>query len=134
MVLSDLAARLVAQGVGSLNVNIFISSKAIIPAGAGPYLTLADTGGSGPTRIQNQASAATQRPTAQILVRALSYSAAMVMARAAYVALDGVFNTTLSGTFYLSLTARQEPTDTGVPDGAGRVLIVFNIDAEMIPS
>lgn len=128
--LEEIAARLQAQGVGTVNVNIFASSKAQIPAGPGPYLTLTDTGGSAPTRRQNQSASATQRPTAQILGRGQSYTSTIAMVRAAYVALDGIFNQLLSGTFYVSVMARQEPTDLGQLDGAGRVQIAFNIDVE----
>lgn len=131
--LDEIAARLVAQGVGTTGSNIFLGSKAVIPTGAGPYLTLVETGGSGPTRIQNKTSANTQRPTAQVAVRAQSYSSARTMCKAAYDALDGVFNTVLSGTLYHSMTARQEPTDIGL-DAVGRPVIVFNVDVEKNPS
>lgn len=131
--LDDLAARLVSRGVGVIGTSIFMSSKAQIPSGAGPYLSIAETGGSGPTRIQNKVTPATQRPTAQIAVRASSYPVARTMAKAAYDALDGIYNTTLSSTMYLSVTARQEPTDLGLDD-IGRAMLVFNIDAEKAPS
>jgi hypothetical protein len=127
--LDEIKDRLVAQGVGVLNTNIFIGSKSIVPVGVGAYLSLIETGGTGPTRVQNQDAAATQRPTAQVMARAQSYAVARAMAKAAYTALDGIFNTTLSGTFYLSITARQEPTDIGL-DAEARVMIAFNIDAE----
>jgi len=55
------------------------------------------------------------------------------MSKAAYTALDGTYNTVLSGVFYQSITVRQEPTDIGL-DELGRVMIVFNIDAEKQPS
>lgn len=130
MFVDEIASRLVAQGVGTLNSSIFCGSAAVMPEGVGPYLTVTETGGTAPTRVQNQNAAATQKPTAQISVRAKSYTDARTMSKNAYVALDGVFNTSLAGTFYVSITARQEPTDTGALDGAGRVVIVFNIDAE----
>lgn len=133
MFLDEIAARLVAQSVGVIGSNIFLGSKAVIPVGDGPYLSLTETGGSGPTRVHNHASANTQRPTAQIAVRAKSYVVARTMAKAAYLALDGVFNTTISGVLYHSITARQEPTDVGL-DVKERVLITFNIDAEKAPS
>ena len=131
--LDEIAARLAAAGVGVPGMDIFMSSSAKLPAGPGPYMTLKDTGGTGPTRIHNQAHAATQRPTAQITVRASTYTTARSMAQAAYAVLDGVFNTTLSGVMYLSITARQEPTDLGLDD-MGRSVVVFNIDAEKAPS
>lgn len=131
--LDELANRLVAQGVGVHGSNIFLGSGAVIPTGDGPYLSLTETGGSAPTRVHNYPGAHTQRPTAQVLVRAKSYSTALTMARAAYVALDGIFNTVLSGTFYQKLTVRQEPTDIGLDD-PGRRMIVFNVEAEKQPS
>lgn len=133
MFLDEIAARLVAQNVGTIGSNIFLGSKALIPSGDGPYLSLVETGGSAPTRVHNVVTAHTQRPTAQIAVRAKSYIVARTMAKAAYNALDGLFNTTLSGTYYQSITARQEPTDIGL-DALERPMIVFNIDCEKSPS
>ncbi len=132
--LDEVAAYLAAQGVGTVGSNIFLGSKASIPEGSGPYLTLVETGGMAPTRVQNKTSGNTQRPTAQVAVRASTYNVARMMLKAAYTALDGVFNTTLSGTFYLRIVPRQEPTDLGVLDGKGRPVIVFNIEAEKEPS
>jgi hypothetical protein len=131
--LGDLATRLASAGVGVIGTSIFMSSKAAIPSGAGPYLTLIETGGSGPTRVHNQTAALTQRPTVQIMVRASTYPTARATAQLAYLALDGIYNTTLSGTYYHSVTARQEPTDIGLDDMA-RAMVAFNIDVEKQPS
>ncbi len=130
--LDELGARLVAQGVGTLGTNIFYGASVAIPVGDGPYLTLSETGGMAPTRIQNMTVPRTRRPTAQVFVRAKTYAAARAMAVNAYNALDGVFNLTLSGVAYLSITARQEPTDVGMLDAAARVQIVFNVAAEKV--
>lgn len=135
--LDDMATRLVSQGVGTLGVNLFISSAAIIPTGMGPYLSLNETGGLAPTRVMNARLPNTQRPTAQVLVRAgriasvqEAYPAARAMAWLAYQALDGNFNVTIGGAFYLSVMARQEPTDMGLDATGLRVQVVFNIQAE----
>jgi hypothetical protein len=133
MFLDEIKDRLVAQGVGVYGSNIFLGSKAIIPTGVGPYLSLTETGGSAPTRIHNVPGAHTQRPTAQVLVRGANYLTTRTMSKAAYAALDGIFNTTLTGVFYQKVTARQEPTDIGL-DGENRVMISFNIDAEKASS
>lgn len=133
MFLDDIAARLVTAGVGTLGTDLFLSSAAIVPAGNGPYISIQETGGSAPTRVQNQAGAKTQRPTAQLLIRASTFPTARTKAKSAYDALDGQFNVTLNGIYYLSITARQEPTDLGL-DGSGRPQVVFNIDAEKSPS
>lgn len=139
--LDDVVTRLVGQGVGTAGVNIFASSAAVIPTGMGPYLTVNETGGVPPTRVQNKTSPATLRPTVQVLVRAGriigvqdAYPAARTMAWAAYQALDGVYNTTINGVFYISMTARQEPTDMGFDATGQRVQVVFNIDVEKQPA
>ena len=133
MFLDEIAARLVSAGVGVLGSSIILGSKGVVPVGDGPYISLAETGGTSPTRIHNQGAANTQRPSAQVCVRAKSYLVARAKAKAAYLALDGVFNTDLSGVRYHSITASQEPTDIGL-DQLERPMIVFNINAEKAPS
>lgn len=133
MFLDEIAARLVAQGVGTISSSIFLGSKAVIPTGDGPYISLTETGGSGPTFVHNTSGSNTQRPTAQILVRAKSYLVARSKAKEAYLALNGVWNTTIAGVFYQKITARQEPTDIGLDD-ENRPMIVFNIDVEKASS
>lgn len=139
--LDDLAQRLQDAGIGTLGTSIFESSAAVIPTGMGPYITVSETGGMAPTRIQNKLGSATQRPMAQILVRAgriagvqEAWPAARAKAWAAYQALDGLFNVTLSGTAYLRVVARQEPTDMGLDAIGNRVQVVFNVEAEKAPS
>jgi hypothetical protein len=128
--LDELAGWLVGAGVGVLNHDIFVSSAAIVPPGDGPYLILVETGGSGSSKTQN--NTATENPTAQISCRAKKYAAARTMLNAAYEAFggaNGVYNVSLGGTFYLKVTARQNPTDVGL-DGAGRAMVAYNVDAE----
>lgn len=127
--LDDIAARLVSQGVGVIGSSIILGSKGAIPSGDGPYISLTETGGVAPTRVHNKKTPNTKRPTAQVVVRAKSYQVARAKSSEAYVALDGIFNTSLSGTFYQKITARQEPTDIGL-DEETRPMIAFNIDAE----
>lgn len=146
--LDDMVTRLVTQNVGVLNVNIFAASPSIIPSpgaypasdltkGMGPYLSIGETGGTEPTRVQNVRLPNTQRPGGQIIVRAgriagvqEAYAAARAMAWLAYLALDGNFNVVIGGAFYLSVKARQEPTDMGLDDTNMRAQVVFNIQAE----
>lgn len=127
--LDEIAARLVAQGVGTVGADIFLGSKAVIPPGDGPYLSITETGGTGSRRTHNGSAVA--QPTAHILCRAKSYSVARSKLKQAFDALGGdkgLHNVTLSGTFYQSVTPRQQPTDIGL-DGVARPMIVFNIDA-----
>lgn len=133
--LNEIAALLIERGVGTLNVNIFKGSSAVIPTGSGPYLSIINTGGRTSAKTHN--GTATQRPSAQIRVRADDYIVAEAMIIGAFNALggdNGLYNVTLSGVFYLSITARQGPTDMGKEEGTGRAQLVFNIDAEKQPS
>lgn len=135
--ITEIKDRLVAQSVGTFtgaSRNIFIGARAVVPAGDGPYLSLVVTPGTDASRTQN--NTATERPTAQISTRAATYVAAYAMAKAAYDALggaNGLYNLTLSGTFYVSVVARQTPGDIG-QDAAGRPMLSFNIDTEKQPS
>ena len=136
--LEELRDRLVAQSVGVYGSTIFLGSGADLPKlgdtrGKGPFISMVETGGTAPTRIHNQSSANTQRPSASIIARGVSSQTTRAMAKAAYDALDGIFNTTLSGTFYQSVTAQQEPTDIGL-DTEGRRMFSFNVRAEKAPS
>ncbi len=133
-VLDEVAARLIGEGVGLLDQQIFLTSSAKLLRGDGPFLNVSETGGTTPARTQN--NTATQRPTLQLKARGASVIAARSMLKAAYDALggaNGLYNTVLSGTFYLSITARQEPTDTG-QDEAGRPTYSFNVEIEKQPS
>ena len=128
--LDEIKDRLVAQGVGTFGSDIFLGSKAVIPSGDGPFLSLTETGGSGATRTHN--GSPVSRPSAQILARAKSYVAARTKLKSAYDALGGakgLHNVTLSGTFYQSVVPRQEPTDIGLDDD-DRPMIVFNIEVQ----
>ncbi len=130
----EIKDRLVAQGVGTFGTNIFIGAKAVIPTGDGPYLSLIETGGSGSAKTQNDTG--TQRPSMQLVARAITEPLARTMLKAAYDALGGVnglYNTTISGVFYLSITARNDIAETGLDD-PGRTMLSFNIDAEKAPS
>lgn len=129
MLLNDLRDRLVAQGVGVYGSNLFLGSKAKIPIGDGPYISLTETGGPEATRIHNKDGANTRRPTAQVLVRAKYYDEARAKIEVVYGSLNGIFNTTLGTTFYQKIIARQEPESIGL-DSNERVMLVFNVEAE----
>lgn len=125
--------RLVAQGVGVYGMNIFIGSKAAIPTGDGPYLSISETGGSAPSLTQN---GSTTNPSAQVSCCAATMSAARTMLQLAYDAFggaDGLTNIDLTGVRYLRLKPVQDINDIGL-DGAGRPMVAFNIDAEKKPS
>jgi hypothetical protein len=140
MALNDeLAARLAAQGVGTVSANIFMGSNARLPElgkspyGDGPFITIIEYGGMSPLYVHNSETPHVSRPTAQIMARGLNYGTTRAMAVAAFNALVNVKNQMLSGVFYQQIRARQEPTDMG-HDNVGRLMIGFNIEAMKQPS
>jgi hypothetical protein len=133
-VLDEIVGRLVSEGVGLVDQTIFKSTAANLPRGAGPYLSVIETGGMASAKTHNDT--ATARPTLQLKARASGAVAARAMLKAAYDALggeNGLYNITLGGIFYLRIVARQGPTDTG-QDEAGRATYSFNVEIEKQPS
>jgi hypothetical protein len=140
----DLQFLLSGDGVGTNagpNKNLFVSSQKVLPAGAGPFLSLVETGGSTPENTQNSTIVpAYQRPGAQIVVRADSYPDAYAMARAAYNSLVKVRNQFVgsgylspTGTWYRKIRPLQEPFDMGL-DADGRPRVTFNVIGDKRPS
>lgn len=133
MLLDEIKDKLVAESVLPA-ASILKGARAIVPPGDGPYLSLAETGGSGGARTHNNTG--TERPSAQIASRATTAQASREALQDAYDALGGVnglHNVTLSGTFYLSIVPRQSITDIG-EDASGRPMYSFNIEVEKAPS
>lgn len=138
--LDEILAKLIADGVGVANVSLGATSKTPLPSNIGQpggppfFITVRETGGTGNVRTQQNG---TQRPTAQILGRGLTYSktrAALVAAYNSMGGVSGLHDVTLSGTRYISIVPRQEPEDLGVDETSNQVMIAFNIDAEKVPS
>jgi hypothetical protein len=132
--LDEIADRIVSQGAGVIGQNLFLSTKASIPSGSGPYTTLIESGGTTSRRTHN--GTATQRPSAQIVVRASTYPIARAQAVLVYEALggdNGLHNTVLMGTFYQYIVPIQQINDLGL-DELARPRLVFNINAEKVPS
>lgn len=130
MFLEEVTNRLINQNVGQYATSITLGSQGRIPVGDGPLLELRDTGGTDSSRTHNDT--ATPRPSAQVLARGKNPVDVRRCIWAAHTALggpDGLYNITLDNIFYLSLVAKQEPTDIGL-DGVGRVMYSFNVDAE----
>jgi hypothetical protein len=130
----DLISLFVGKGVGVFNTTLFAGSKAVVPQGDGPYLSITLTGGTSPEHTQNSTTKpAYQRPSAQLVARALSPSAAKAMARAAYDAVVSVRNMTVNGTYYREMMAIQEPFDMGL-DVASRQCYTFNVRSVRRPT
>lgn len=136
MFLDDMAVYVQEAGLGVVDTSLFLGSDVIVPSDAsddGPYTLLRNTGGVGPTRIQNTAGAATRRPSAQVVSVARTRNAAYDHIHLLFELLDGKDNLIINGVEYVWLRARQEPTDIGM-DGQRRLQFAFNIEAEKKPS
>lgn len=150
--LNELERILVSGGVGTSGINIFVSTAAQIPTGAGPYLLLTETGGYDAERTHDTAAGlpdeepeapghAYERPTAQILVRGATYRSVKTMTKNAYKALIAVRNEFIlvsgeipaPGVWYRSIRAMQPPFDMG-SDSTHRARAAFNVVAEKKPS
>lgn len=123
--LEDLKSLGVAAGVPA--ASIFLSSAAVIPAG-GPWTSILETGGTTADRIQNAAGDGYQRPTAQLLTRAVGYAAARAQLMLFYNAITVVKNQTINGVWYVEI----RPLQTGFIDlppeeGTGRARVAFNV-------
>ena len=134
---ADVAALLVSNGIGVLTPaasrTIFRGTLVKIPTGPGPYISLRDTGGSGPDKIQNKRSSNIEYPAAQINVRAADPDAAYAKAKQIFNTVMQVRNETVNGNFYLNMRPLQEPADSGLDDTDQRVQFVFNVIAMKRP-
>jgi hypothetical protein len=129
------------DSVGIPRVNMFGSSAKVLPTGAGPFLSVIETGGTTPENTQNSVIVpAYQMPGAQIVVRADSSPVAEAMARAAYNSLVKTRNqlvgsgaVSATGTWYRKIRPLQEPFDLGL-DSQGRERWAFNVLGDKRPS
>lgn len=90
----EVARLLFDAGLGAVGTSVFIGSAAVIPAGAGPYIQIIRTSGYVPDQTHNNDKY--QKPSCQIVTRALGYLVARTRAVAAWRALDGRHNETVS--------------------------------------
>lgn len=117
----DIAERILAPlNLATLGVDTFIGRRAVIPKGAGPYVSIIDTGGRTPDRTHNQDIA--ERLSFQIVVRGASHVTARSRALAIWRALDGIRNTVVGAPQPLVTeggdTLVTEGGDTLITEGA----------------
>jgi hypothetical protein len=130
--LDELAWLMEDRGVVAATTDVFLSEKDEVPDGAGPFLSIRETGGIAPEKRQD-VDVAYQRPAAQLLVTAQNYQAARAVAKAAYDACLNVHNEMLDSTYYVAISPLQEPF--GLPlDGNKRARVAFNVLGDKRPS
>lgn len=76
-----------SPGVAAPGSNIFISSKAVLPSGAGPFVLIKNTGGLAPD--EEHGGKKYERLSFQVMVYAGDYEAGRVKANAIWRELDG---------------------------------------------
>jgi hypothetical protein len=128
----DLVAQLVAEGVGTPAVNIFVSNLTATGRLPQPHLLITETGGSGPINTQNILGDSYETPSAQILARGADYADVRLMSERAYNALVKVSNQSLNGTWYLDIQGLQKFIDLGLDENS-QVRIAFNVLATKRP-
>jgi hypothetical protein len=128
MYLDDLIFRLTALGHGAYGTTLFKGSKAVFPAGPGPFISVISTGGQGDEGTHNLSrfTIAYERPTVQVVIRGELPAVAEVKAYAVHVDLDfrDVF---INGTWWRSCVTRQEVFELGVDDKQ-RMRFAFNLE------
>lgn len=77
-------------GLAVLNTDTFIGPAAVLPTGPGPYLTIINTGGYAPDHTHN--GDLYERPSCQIVVRAISYTVARDRAMLVWRTLNNLHN------------------------------------------
>lgn len=136
----DLVTLMQEAGVGTLNVDIFVSTSAIPPilVSGAATVSIVETGGTAPLRTQNSViRPAYIQPSAQIMTRARTPAMAKAKAQQAYDAVVGIRNSLvyrapsppflLSG-WYREINPLQEPFDLGLDDRK-QARYVFNVIA-----
>lgn len=81
-------------GLATFGTDCWVGSPASIPDGAGPFISVWDTGGSFTDRFQHGSDY--ERPTCQVAVRAAGYQVAEARAIATWRALKSITNTTIA--------------------------------------
>ena len=127
----EMKDKLIADGLVTAT-NFFSGPKAVIPAGAGPFVLFITTGGTGNELTQDDV-VGYAKPSAQITVIAESPSVAKAKAEAIRTSLMSVRNATLSGIWYRQITADQHVYDASL-DSLSRPRSQFNISAVKRPS
>lgn len=90
----EIVKLLTDASLGTFGTDIFIGPAAVIPQDSGPYIQVISTGGTAP--IETHDGNKYERPSVQLIIRGLDYEATETRALAAWRALDGVRNQTVT--------------------------------------
>ena len=115
-----IAAYLASNGLGTTGSTIFVNTR---PATPDNIISVFGYAGSPPERTHD--TSGNSRPGIQVWVRDTSAGTGRTRIESVFNMLDGITNTTLSGTFFLAVQANQSPIPMG-DDENGRKQFVVN--------
>ncbi len=123
MILPELGAYLVAQGIGTLATDLFLG---FLPDTPDDCVVLYEYGGlASEHTFKATPGAAWENPRVQIVARAKVYNTGRTKIENTYKKLDGLINTTMTGVRYLGIFAIQSPFFLD-RDERGRNKFAFN--------
>ncbi len=125
---TDIATQLQALGFGTLGTTIFVNTR---PESPDDLIAVFGYAGQAPDR--NHSGEAIDNPGVQVWVRNTSNGTARQIIEQIYQQIDGTFNTFLSGTNYLRITALQCASPMGKDDN-NRSEYVVNFTCSKIRS
>jgi hypothetical protein len=126
MVVEELAAFLVAQGLATLKVDLWLH---VAPDDPDDCAFIIEYAGDEPDFIQNDRMVEVERPRVQVTVRGEKPEVTRLRAERLYQSLMKIENESLSGTRYLSCIPIDTPAMIG-RDESGRFLSTVNFRIE----
>lgn len=126
MLLNEIGAYLVANGIGVLGTDLF---KGPMPATPNKCVSILDYGGAAPDTVLGAAGDTQENPRFQLLSRDTTLVGARAKAQEAFVALGKVKNMTLSGTRYLAIRPIQSPFFL-MQDANNRIVYAVNFECQ----
>lgn len=134
MLLPEVTAFLAAEGLGTVETDLFWAEMPATPDACG---TVYEGGGSGPEMGLGSSAVVVENPTVQIVFRGApnDYSGPRAKAQLALAAMVGIsVEQVLTGTKYLIVRALQQPFPMGGKDENKRWRIACNYLIEKEPS
>ena len=122
MIVEELAAYLSAQGLGTLNTDMWLH---VSPDEPDEQMTIIEYAGDEPDFVQNDRSVDTENPRVQIAVRSEEPQVARLRAERVYQSLMKIDNEVINGTRILQCVPIDTPALAG-RDESGRFLVTAN--------
>lgn len=119
----DIATRLAAKGFGTVGTSIFVNTMPATPANC---IAVSVYAGRPPDRTHD--GSGNDHPSIQIRVRNTSASTALSTINNIYNHLDGLVNTTLTSTYYVSIFAINSGAIPMGKDENGRTEYAWNFE------